>query len=127
MNSKDPVTPSEQVDHVWHIHLSQLSQYDSDIKMIMPKGKFEHNPTAGGKQEGDKYLQQYTSTLQLYQQFFGEPPSNIWEPIGLRFNPVWFSFFHIDLHRFANYMGSVELVDNEINPVEEIMLGQESK
>jgi hypothetical protein len=52
MNSKRMITPSEQVDHVWHTHLSQIKVYAEDMKTLFPiTGKFDHGPTMGGESE----------------------------------------------------------------------------
>ena len=52
--SDHPVTPSIEVDHVWHLHLIYTRQYWNDFAKHMP---FEphHGPTKGGSQESEKF------------------------------------------------------------------------
>lgn len=73
------------------------------------KGRFDHGPTKGGKDEGAKYDVQYgINTLQLYEYLFGKSSEDMWEPNELRFSPIWFCHFHLDLRRVASYMITVE-------------------
>lgn len=82
----------------------------------------------GGTTEGQKYEKTYAYTLDLYRSFFGQPPPELWEDIKLRFNPVWTAYYHIDVSRFINYMGTVKNIpagfdEEEINPAVDIMFG----
>jgi hypothetical protein len=117
MNSKRMITPSEQVDHVWHTHLSQIKVYAEDMKTLFPiTGKFDHGPTMGGESENQKFEGTYKYTLHKYNSFFGQPPPEIWEDLQLRFNPKWTAYFNIDLSRFINYMGTVEDLSADFGP-----------
>ena len=78
--SDHPVTPSIEVDQVWHLHLIYTCQYWNDFAKHMP---FEphHGPTKGGSQESEKFTEWYSKTLESYKNVFGmNPPVNILEP-----------------------------------------------
>ena len=74
-----PVSPSEDVDQFWHLHLTYSENY---WKIFCPEilGRpLHHQPTQGGQAEGDKFEAWYRRTLESYQTFFGEaPPREIW-------------------------------------------------
>jgi len=76
------VTPSEAVDQVWHLHLVYTRDYR---EFCAAGGAFiEHGPTRGS-QETSRFAQQYESTIELYREFFGEPPVDIWPAAEERF------------------------------------------
>ena len=83
--SDHPVTPSIEVDQVWHLHLIYTRQYWNDFAKHMP---FEphHGPTKGGSQESEKFNEWYSKTLESYKNVFGmNPPVNIWPDPTVRF------------------------------------------
>jgi hypothetical protein len=42
----------------------------------------KHTPSLGGKEEGSKYDEMYSQTLQFYKALFGsDAPSEIWETV----------------------------------------------
>ena len=86
-----PLTPSDQVDQVWHLHLLYTSDYWDEWCAHVLGRKVQHGPTQGGRQEGEKYQDLYARTLHLYAQEFGHaPPAKYW-PIGsLRFSDIDF-------------------------------------
>ena len=70
------VTPSIEVDQVWHLHLIYTRQYWNDFAKHMP---FEphHGPTKGGSQESEKFTEWYSKTLESYKNVFGmNPPAD---------------------------------------------------
>ena len=73
-----PVTPSDQIDQVWHLHLSYTRSYWQEFCPNILQMNLHHNPTRGGLAEGIKFEDWYSNTLDSYQQFFGSPPSDIW-------------------------------------------------
>lgn len=73
-----PVTPSDQVDQVWHLHLSYTRSYWQEFCPHILQTTLHHNPTRGGLAEGVKFEDWYSKTLASYQQFFGIPPRDIW-------------------------------------------------
>ncbi len=85
--AEHPVTPSEQVDQVWHLHLAYTRSYwDKFCPNILQK-PLHHSPTQGGSSEGKKFNDWYNKTLESYTQLFGEfPPVEIWPPAEIRFN-----------------------------------------
>jgi uncharacterized protein (TIGR04222 family) len=81
-----PVCPSEQVDQVWHLHLTYTRSYwDRFCKEILGK-PLHHDPTSGGSQEDAKHRKLYADTLDAYRRIFGdEPPADIWPSADVRF------------------------------------------
>ena len=45
--SKQMITPAEQVDHVWHLHLTMPDHYLYLVKSLGLEN-FDHTPTVGG-------------------------------------------------------------------------------
>lgn len=74
-----PVSPSEDVDQVWHLHLTYSENY---WKVFCPEilgQPFHHHPTRGGEAESAKFDDWYARTLESYKAFFNEaPPVDIW-------------------------------------------------
>lgn len=74
-----PVSPSEDVDQAWHLHLTYSENY---WKVFCPEilgQPFHHHPTKGGKTEHEKFKDWYARTLKSYQDIFNEPPpADIW-------------------------------------------------
>ncbi len=80
------VTPSEEIDQVWHLHMVYTRAYWDDFCGQVLKRPFHHSPTEGGDTENQKYRDQYSSTLEMYFATFGEkPPEDIWPSVGQRF------------------------------------------
>lgn len=61
-----PVTPSDQVDQVWHLHLLQTQSYWENFCEKIIKRKIHHGPTKGGATEKAKYTNWYEKTKELY-------------------------------------------------------------
>lgn len=81
-----PVTPSEQVDQAWHLHMVYTRSYWTDLCERIVGRPLHHTPTEGGSSEERKFEQWYIRTLDTYRQFFGqEPPADIWPPVEVRF------------------------------------------
>jgi uncharacterized protein (TIGR04222 family) len=73
-----PVTPSEDVDEVWHKHLTYSRDY-WDIWCGQVLGhRLHHDPTEGGAAEDRKFREQYARTLVTYEAWFGPPPEVFW-------------------------------------------------
>lgn len=80
------VTPSDQVDQAWHLHLAYTRHYWEELCARIIGRPLHHGPTAGGASEGRKYRALYAETLRRYRATFGqEPPGDIWPPSDLRF------------------------------------------
>lgn len=80
-----PVTPSDAVDQVWHLHLSYSRDYWERFCPEILQKPLHHGPTQGGEEEGEKYREWYEKTLESYARFFGEPPRTIWPLCEERF------------------------------------------
>jgi hypothetical protein len=82
----NPVTPSDEVDQAWHLHLGYSRHY-WDVMCSQILGKpLHHGPTAGGAQERARYVAQYETTLALYHETYGETaPTDIWPDSKKRF------------------------------------------
>ncbi len=82
----ETATPSEQVDQVWHLHLTYTHSYWLDFCPHVLQKTLHHNPTKGGSVEGQKYDSCYKNTLLNYQKFFGVTPSeDFWSSPQIRF------------------------------------------
>ncbi len=80
------VTPSDQVDQAWHLHLLYSDEYFNDFCPNFLGDVVHHGPTRGGTKENNKYKNWYSKTLFTYKQIFGEsPPSDIWPGSSERF------------------------------------------
>jgi hypothetical protein len=84
--SPDQVTPSDEVDQAWHLHLVYSRDYWGRFCPDVLRRELHHGPTEGGTYEAQRFEQNYTRTLQLYEATFGEkPPGDIWTPPSIRF------------------------------------------
>lgn len=89
--TKTGVTPSDQVDQVWHLHLTYTKSYWKDLCEQTISKEIHHNPTKGGQLENAKFNDFYTETLQLYQEKFNsEAPKEIWPDNETRFSDIQF-------------------------------------
>jgi hypothetical protein len=87
MVSPMPVTPSDAVDQVWHLHLLYTRSYWEDLQAILGR-PLHHGPTAGGREEDAKFENWYERTKALYESEFGaEPPPELWPTSEERFHP----------------------------------------
>ena len=81
-----PVTPSDQVDQVWHLHLSYTRDYWEKLCGKTLQMSLHHEPSRGGADEYKKYNRCYQKTLNSYKTVFGEePPSDMWPSAEIRF------------------------------------------
>lgn len=82
-----PVTPSDAVDQVWHLHLSYTRDYWERFCPEVLGRTLHHGPTAGGGAEQARYFEQYADTLKSYETVFGEsPPADLWPDAARRLN-----------------------------------------
>lgn len=80
-----PVTPSDEVDQAWHLHLLYSQDY-VDWCILMGKTIY-HGPTKGGSKEGMRYEDQYKKTQMTYgREFSQHPPDDIWPSCTKRFS-----------------------------------------
>ena len=89
MTAGVPVTPSDEVDQAWHLHLCYTRHYwDTMCGEILGR-PLHHGPTKGGQSESTKYRDWYGRTLELYEDAFGEAaPRDIWPVSDDRFRDV---------------------------------------
>lgn len=93
-----PLTPSDQVDQVWHLHLIYTESYWVDFCQNTMNRNIHHGPTKGGGAEREKYVNWYEKTKELYQLKFNEaPPEDIWPPDAIRFGEI--NFTRVNTHR----------------------------
>jgi uncharacterized protein (TIGR04222 family) len=80
------VSPSEQVDQAWHLHLTYTRSYWDGLCRDLLGRPLHHGPTKGGAAEQAKFIDLYNQTLASYERIFGEPPpGDIWSPADKRF------------------------------------------
>ena len=80
---KRSLTPSDEVDQAWHLHMIYTESYQDFCKIL--GFYFHHGPTKGGKQESQRFHLQYADTLKEYEKEFGLPPQDIWPEESVRF------------------------------------------
>lgn len=94
-----PLTPSDEVDQVWHLHLAYTRSYWQDLCEETLGHPLHHGPTRGGRSETTKFKDWYQRTLDVYAEEFGEPPpGRIWPAREQRFANVE-AFMRIDASR----------------------------
>ena len=80
------VTPSDEVDQVWHLHLQYTREYWNRFCPDVLGQPLHHDPTNGGRMEDDKFENWYECTLASYRRLFREnPPLDIWPKAICRF------------------------------------------
>lgn len=86
MVTTHPVTPSEDVDQAWHLHLAYTQSYWTELCGKVLNRPLHHGPTAGGAAENVKYNNLYGQTLALYEREFGTAPdAALWPAPEVRF------------------------------------------
>jgi hypothetical protein len=90
------VTPSDEVDQVWHLHMIYTEEYWDNFCTNILHTKLHHGPTKGGKNEDIKFDDWYSKTKDSYRRIFGtEPPEDIWPDNAVRFGR---RFVRINVH-----------------------------
>jgi uncharacterized membrane protein YgcG len=91
MTAGHPVTPSDQVDQAWHLHLTYTRSYWERLCRDTLPRPLHHEPTRGGQAEDRKFDDWYARTKQSYERLFSSPPpADLWPDADTR--------FHDDLH-----------------------------
>ncbi|MEM9631187.1 MAG: hypothetical protein AAGA50_07665 [Pseudomonadota bacterium] len=83
--SPSVVTPSEDVDQAWHLHLTFTKHYWVPFREALG-GALHHMPTTGGAGQAAFFRDAYDKTLALYVQEFGTPPEDVWPSADIRFS-----------------------------------------
>jgi hypothetical protein len=87
--AEHPVTPSDQVDQVWHLHLLYTQSYWVDMCTHILRRQLHHGPTKGGDSEKNKFENWYAKTLTLYTEIFSvSPPADLWPESKTRFSDI---------------------------------------
>lgn len=87
MAAGHPVTPSDEVDQAWHLHMVYTRSYWDDLCAGTLDRPLHHGPTKGGRAEGEKFHDWYAKTIESYAAFFGVyPPRDIWPASRERFS-----------------------------------------
>ncbi|MFT4602885.1 MAG: hypothetical protein ACI857_003072 [Arenicella sp.] len=94
-----PLTPSDQVDQAWHLHLIYTQSYWRDFCDGVLKREIHHGPTKGGSDEKDKYSDLYQRSKDRYlEEFETDPPEDIWPPHAIRFGQLQFT--RVNRHKY---------------------------
>ncbi|MEM1325134.1 MAG: hypothetical protein AAGI23_04220 [Bacteroidota bacterium] len=97
--SKHPLTPSDQVDQVWHLHLLYTRSYWMEFCQQTLGRDIHHGPTKGGNSEREKFKDWYEETKVLYERIFQQQtPDDIWPDSKKRFGAL--NFRRINLDRY---------------------------
>jgi len=80
-----PVTPSEEVDEVWHFHLTYSRDYWNIWCRQVLGMVLHHDPTTDGSAAQTRFREQYAATLIYYETFFGPPDVVFWPASYQRF------------------------------------------
>lgn len=84
--SPSPMTPSEAVDQVWHLHLTYTRSYWTAFCGDVLGRQIHHDPTMGGERQALRFREQYAQTCALYEAQFGcAPPAEFWPSVFERF------------------------------------------
>ena len=70
MVAEHEVTPSEDVDEAWHLHLIYTRSYWDGLCRTVLGRPLHHVPTRGGPQERARHAAQYLQTLETYREAF---------------------------------------------------------
>ncbi len=98
---ENSLTPSDQVDQVWHLHLLYTRSYWIEMCRNTLGREIHHGPTKGGDQEKDKYHEQYAKTKEVYFSIFNEQaPEDIWPSSAIRFGEL----VHTRINRHRNWV-----------------------
>jgi hypothetical protein len=97
--SSHPLTPSDEVDQVWHLHLLYTQSYWIDMCKKILQREIHHGPTRGGNAERNKFKNWYQETKDLYTKTFGQaPPADIWPNEEKRFRDIHFQRVNVKTH-----------------------------
>ncbi|MBC8042831.1 MAG: hypothetical protein IAF08_05225 [Rhizobacter sp.] len=86
LTAAHPVTPSDEIDQVWHLHLLYTDSYWNEFCAAVLQSPLHHTPTDGGNREGKKFYDWYERTKHAYATTFGiAPPEDLWPDARVRF------------------------------------------
>lgn len=97
--SGQSLTPSDEIDQVWHLHLLYTYSYWKEMCTGILQKEIHHGPTRGGRAEAAKFIDAYTKTLALYKHYFEvDPPGDIWPAVHNRFRHTNFQRVNLATH-----------------------------
>ena len=103
-----PLTPSDQVDQVWHLHLLYTRSYWIDFCQNTLGKEIHHGPTKGGNSEKEKFNDWYSKTKEVYLKFFQQDtPSDIWPSSKTRFGEINFRRINLDRNWIIPKIGKI--------------------
>src|SRR5438067_1369857 len=71
--AKDPVSPSQDVDQAWHLHLTRTAHYAAFCEALF--GRFlHHEPGRADGGDAQRHRQMYEYTRKVYRRGFGAAP-----------------------------------------------------
>jgi uncharacterized protein (TIGR04222 family) len=82
------VTPSEEVDQVWHLHLTYTVDYWNRFCPQVLGMALHHEGADGKLATRTQHRNGYAETLASYQRRFGVPPEEFWPASAVRFAPA---------------------------------------
>ncbi len=86
MRAGHRVTPSDEVDQAWHLHLCYTRDYWHTFCGEVLQADLHHGPTKGGASEAGKFDDWYARTRDSYARWFGHaPPRDLWPDASERF------------------------------------------
>ena len=102
------LTPSDEVDQAWHLHLVYSYSYWVEMcENTLGGFRLHHGPTKGGMTEKKRYDDQYSQTLEFYRNEFGyDAPRDTWPSHDVRFGKI--NFRRVSMH--DNYVLNKEKV-----------------
>jgi hypothetical protein len=102
------LTPSDEVDQAWHLHLVYSYSYWVEMcENTLGGFRLHHGPTKGGMTEKKRYDDQYSQTLEFYRNEFGyDAPRDVWPSHDVRFGKI--NFRRVSMH--DNYVLNKEKV-----------------
>lgn len=92
-------TPSEEVDQVWHYHITYTENYKQFSSQKMGIDFFHHNPADGTTHDDNKYRGVYQNTMNGIISFFGNINQYAWPPVEVRFSQSYRWYSHPDFIR----------------------------
>lgn len=82
------MTPSVDVDEVWHLHLTYTEDYWTRWCPQVLACTLHHQPSAGEPGDPARLRAQYADTLAEYERWFGPPPADFWPGTVAQFREV---------------------------------------
>lgn len=80
------VSPSAEVDEVWHLHLQYTRDYWERFCPQVLGMALHHEPGGRSTAQDRRFREQYAQTLASYQVCFGPPPEAFWPGTVRRFD-----------------------------------------